>query len=106
MVTGLIAIGAALLTLALGLAGGRWLRLCRAFDVLDANWLLVTVAQGLLLLALLGGIEQRPLSRALFFATPMAFLLGVLVAVSPGGEPAGRWWQLWRWRFKPSTPER
>ena len=103
MLTGLLATGAALLALALGLALGRWLRLCRGFHLLDANWLLITVTQGLLLLALLGGIDQRPLTRALLFGGPMALLLGLLVAVSPGGEPAGRWWQLWRWRF---TPER
>ncbi len=106
MLTGILAIGAALLALALGLGGGRWLRLCRAFDLRDGNWLLITATQGLLLLALVAGVDQRPLARALLLATPMALLLGLLVAVSPGGEPDGRWWQLWRWRFTPSPPKR
>jgi hypothetical protein len=84
---------------AVGVALGRWLRLARDFSLAGVNRALVTVAQGLVLLAILGGLDQRPLARALAFTLPMALAWGLLVALSPGGEPDGRWWQVWRWRF-------
>lgn len=106
MATGALAIAAALLGLALGLAGGRFLRLRRGFDLRDGNWLLLTATQGMLLLAVLSGLDQRPLARAVLFAAPMALCLGLLVAVGPGGEPTGRWWELWRWRLDASARDR
>jgi len=51
------------------------------------------------LLAILGGMDQRPFARAIAFAGPMALAWGMLTALSAGGEPDGHWWQLWRWRF-------
>lgn len=86
---------------ALGLGVGRWLRLARGFDLAEISRALIAVAQGLILLAILGGLEQRPFARAITFAGPMAAAWGILVALAPGGEPAGHWWQLWRWRFAP-----
>ena len=86
---------------AVGLALGRWLRLARGFALADVSRTLITAAQGLILLAILGGLDQRPLGRALAFAGPMALAWGLLAALAPGGEPDGRWWQLWRWRFAP-----
>ena len=91
----LIGIGGILL----GVGAGRYLRLRHRFDLAGVNRVLLTVAQGLLLLALLGGLDQRPLARAALFSLPMAAGWGMVTALSPGGEPAGRWWQLWRWRF-------
>jgi len=73
----------------------------RGFSLADTNRVLLTVTQGLVLLAILGGLDQRPLARALAFAAPMALAWGLLTALAPGGEPTGRWWQLWRWRFAP-----
>lgn len=90
-----------LAVVALGLAIGRWLRLVRRFDLIGVNRALLTVAQGLVLLAILGGLDQRPLPRALAFTLPMALAWGLLTALAPGGEPTGRWWQLWRWSFAP-----
>ena len=91
----LIGIGGILL----GVAIGRYLRLRRRFELAGVNRALLVITQGLLLLALLGGLDQRPLARAALFTVPMAAGWGMLTALSPGGEPAGRWWQLWRWRF-------
>ena len=88
-------------SLAVGLGIGRWLRLIRGFSLADTSRVLLTVTQGLVLLAILGGLDQRPLARALAFATPMALAWGLLTALAPGGEPTGRWWELWRWRFAP-----
>lgn len=79
---------------AVGLALGRWLRLARGFDLVGISRPLITIAQGLVLLAILGGLDQRPFARALAFAAPMAVAWGLLVALAPGGEPDGRWWQL------------
>lgn len=98
---GLIALLLAFASLAVGLAGGRWWRLVRGFSLSDVNRVLLTVTQGLVLLAILGGLDQRPLTRALAFTAPMALVWGLLTALAPGGEPTGRWWQLWRWRFAP-----
>ena len=86
---------------ALGMGAGRWLRLVRGFDLDGISRGLITIAQGLILLAILGGLDQRPFARALTFAGPMAAAWGLLAALAPGGEPAGRWWQLWRWNFAP-----
>ena len=86
-------------TVAVGLALGRWLRLVRGFVLDGVNRALITIAQGLVLLAILGGMDQRPFARVLAFAGPMALAWGLLTALSPGGEPDGRWWQLWRWRL-------
>ncbi len=83
---------------AVGLALGHWLRLVRGFALVGVNRALITIVQGLVLLAILGGMDQRPFARAIAFAGPMALAWGMLTALSPGGEPAGRWWQLWRWR--------
>jgi hypothetical protein len=102
--TNLVAFLATLAILAVGLAAGRWLRLCRGFDLREVNRSLLTVTQGLVLIATVGGIDQHPLSRALLLATPMACGLGALWAVAPGNAPVGRWWQLWRWRFSPPSP--
>lgn len=102
--TGLYALLAALGCLVVGLGLGRWLRLRREVSLQGVGRVLLTVTQGLLLLATLGGIDQRPLSRALLFVAPMAFFLGLLTALGASNEPLGRWWQLWRWRFAP--PER
>jgi hypothetical protein len=88
-------------TVAVGLGLGRWLRLARNFTLVGVNRALLTIAQGLVLLAILGGMDQRPFARAIAFAGPMALAWGMLTALSPGGEPDGRWWQLWRWRFAP-----
>jgi hypothetical protein len=96
-----IALLLSLLSLAVGLGIGRWLRLIRSFSLADTSRVLLTVTQGLVLLAILGGLDQRPLARALAFATPMALAWGLLTALAPGGEPTGRWWELWRWRFAP-----
>ena len=49
-------------SLAVGLGIGRWLRLVRGFSLADTSRLLLTVTQGLVLLAILGGLDQRPLS--------------------------------------------
>jgi hypothetical protein len=105
MLTGttILAFLAALAALAIGLAVGRWLRLCRRFDLRDISWPLLTVTQGLALIATLGGVDQHPLSRAIVLAMPMACGLGALCAVIPGNAPLGRWWQLWRWRFSPPS---
>jgi hypothetical protein len=86
---------------AVGLALGRWLRLARGFALIGVNRALITIVQGLVLLAILGGMDQRPFARAIAFAGPMALAWGMLTALSPGGEPDGRWWQLWRWRVAP-----
>ena len=86
---------------ALGLGIGRWLRLARGFSLAEVNRALLTITQGLVLLAILGGLDQTPLARALAFALPMAFAWGLLGALAPSGEPTGRWWQLWRWSFTP-----
>ena len=96
-----IALLLTLVSCAVGLAGGRWWRLARGFSLAEVNRVLLTVTQGLVLLAILGGLDQRPLARALAFAAPMALAWGLLGALAPSGEPTGRWWQLWRWRFAP-----
>ncbi|HEU5329309.1 MAG TPA: hypothetical protein VFU78_14530 [Thermomicrobiales bacterium] len=108
MLTGttLLAFLAALAALAIGLAAGRWLRLRRRFDLRDVSRPLLSVTQGLALIATLGGVDQYPLSRAIVLAMPMACGLGALCAVVPGNAPVGRWWQLWRWRFLPSSRDR
>lgn len=102
MAPGAPALALALTGLAVGLLAGRWLRQRRRIDLVGSNGGLLTVAQGLLLLALLGGLDQRPLARAALFATPMALGLGLVAALGPSGEPLGRWWQIWRWRFEPA----
>ena len=83
---------------------GRWLRLSRAVSLVGVGRVLLTVTQGLLLLAMLGGLDQRPLWRALAFSLPMACGLGLLTPLISTNEPVGRWWELWRWRL--SAPER
>lgn len=50
-------------SVALGLAVGRWWRLTRGFSLGGVNRALLTVTQGLTLLAILGGLDQRPLAR-------------------------------------------
>ncbi len=92
---------AAVLVILCGIALGRWLRLKRGVDLTGISRLLLTITQGLILLAILGGLDQRPLSRALAFAGPMSFAWGVLAALTPSGTPIGRWWQLWRWDLTP-----
>jgi hypothetical protein len=97
----LIALVLTLTSCAVGLAAGRWWRLVRGFNLADVNRVVLTITQGLVLLAILGGLDQRPLARALAFAAPMALAWGLLGALAPSGEPIGRWWQLWRWRIAP-----
>lgn len=99
--TGAIALLLTFASVALGVATGRWWRLTHGFDLTGVNRVLLTIAQGLILLALLSGLDQRPLLRALAFAAPMGLAWGLLTALAPGGKPAGRWWQLWRWTFAP-----
>ena len=103
-VTGLWAMLAALGCFSVALGLGRWLRIKRAVSLLGVNRVLLTVTQGVMLLAMLGGLDQRPLLRALTFALPMACGLGLLTPLIATNEPVGRWWELWRWRL--ASPER
>lgn len=94
----LLAVGCFLVSV----CAGRWLRLVQGVHLTDVNRLLLTVAQGLLLLAILSGLDQRPLSRAALLAGSMALAWGLLLTLASNGQPTGRWWQWWRWDF--ATP--